>query len=73
MPNMIKMWPWRTAPKKYKKLSKSGGDEDWIVYVPGEYKEDVDLSRWLHTIDSDNKPQKVLLENGDYIYIGSHA
>ena len=33
----IKVWPWRYAPKKHKKLSQHGGDEDWVAFVPNEY------------------------------------
>ena len=73
MPNMIKIWPWETAPKKYKKLSKLGGDEDWVVYVPGEYKNQVDVSQWIQAIDTLGEPIEVMLESGDYIYIGGHA
>ena len=73
MPNMIKIWPWETAPKKYKKLSKLGGDEDWVVYVPGEYKNQVDVSQWIQAIDMLGEPIEVMLESGDYIYIGGHA
>jgi len=73
MPNMIKIWPWEQAPKKYKKLSKLGGDEDWVVYVPGEYKNQVDISQWIQAIDMLGEPIEVMLESGDYIYIGGHA
>jgi len=70
---MIKIWPWEQAPKKYKKLSKLGGDEDWVVYVPGEYKNQVDISQWIQAIDMLGEPIEVMLESGDYIYIGGHA
>jgi len=73
MPNMIKIWPWKTAPKKYKKLSDNGGDEDWVVYVPGEYLAEVENSIWLTATSSTADPQKILLESGDYIFIGSHS
>lgn len=70
---MIKIWPWETAPKKYKKLSKLGGDEDWIAYIPGEYKHLIDADPWITSIDTAYTPQEVQLDNGDWIYIGGHA
>ena len=73
MPNMIKIWPWETAPKKYKKLSALGGDEDWLVYVPGEYHELVSVQPWVQALDTENDPQMTQLDNGDWIYIGGHA
>lgn len=74
MPNMIKVWTWQTAPRKYKKLSKYGGDEDWLVYVPAEYLKDVEGTRWLQCIDSE-QPEKIILPNGtgDVIFVGGHA
>jgi len=72
MPNMIKVWPWLSAPRKYKKLSKSGY-EDWLAYVPAEYYEEVYLSRWLPALDSCEDPQEFRLPNGDYVFIGGHA
>lgn len=73
MPNHIKIWPWKYAPKKYKKLSKAVGDEDFLVFIPGEYIQEVKSARWLQVIDSDSEPQMTQLENGDYIYIGGHT
>ncbi len=73
MPNMIKVWPWKMAPNKFKKLSTMGGDESWLAYVPGEYKEALDQDPWINAMDSTYNPQIDQLENGDYIYIGSHA
>lgn len=36
---MIKVWAFSEAPKKYKKLSKNGGDEDWVAFVPHLYND----------------------------------
>lgn len=72
MPNMIKVWPWIAAPKKFKKLSKAGGDEDWLAYVPGEYNEMISETPWILSLDTNKSPQIIQLANGDYIYIGSH-
>ena len=75
MPNMIKVWTWQFAPKKYKKLSKYGRDEDWLVYVPIEFLKDVEGTRWLENIDGTQKPEKIILPNGtgDVIFVGGHA
>lgn len=33
----IKIWAFDDAPEEYKNLSKNGGDEDWLAYVPVYY------------------------------------
>ena len=38
----ILVWPFRSAPKHYRDLSGSGGDEDWLAFVP----EDVARPAW---------------------------
>ena len=30
----IRIWQFRDAPLKYRKLSRNGGDEDWLAVVP---------------------------------------
>lgn len=63
MPNMIKVWPWVFAPKKYKKL---GSGKNWLAYVPGEYLEDFENEGSFATL----VPNKYSLESGDYVFIG---
>lgn len=31
---VIKIWWFEDAPKEYQEASTSGGDEDWIVFIP---------------------------------------
>jgi hypothetical protein len=31
---MIRVWRWSDAPKAYCELSRHGGDEDWVAFVP---------------------------------------
>jgi len=73
MTKSIRIWPWKSAPPQFRKLSNNGGDEDWIVYIPQEHLSDVDHSLWLDNIDSCAEPQKIQLKNGDWIFIGSHS
>jgi len=73
MTKSIRIWPWKSAPPQFRKLSNNGGDEDWIVYIPQEHLSDVDHSLWLDNIDSCTEPQKIQLKNGDWIFIGSHS
>ena len=41
----IKIWRWEDAPQKYKELSKHGGDEDWVAFVPK--KINIDFITWM--------------------------
>ena len=63
MPNMIKIWPWVYAPKKYKKL---GSGKNWLAYVPGEYLEGFENEGSFAML----VPNKYCLESGDYVFIG---
>jgi hypothetical protein len=60
------MWPWVKTPKKYKKLNKSPDMVNWTIYVPGEYKPNLE-SKWPFSLVD---YQEIMLENGDYLYIG---
>lgn len=59
MPNMIKIWPWKQSPRKYR-LCNAGR---WIAYVPAEYHE------FFKTNVAKDIPLQVRqLENFDYVY-----
>lgn len=73
MPNMIKIWPWKSAPNKFKKYSTEKGTEDWLAYVPGEFKSIPNLDLMLSNIDYNQEPQITQLDNGDWLYIGGHT
>ena len=68
----IKVWRFEDAPKKYQRLSKCGGDEDWIAVVPlsmyGDY------IGWLESGGSFGccGVDKFKTKDGE-VYIGSHA
>lgn len=32
--NFISVWTWKRAPENFKNLSRYGGDEDWVAFVP---------------------------------------
>lgn len=71
--NYIKVYRFEDAPKELQDLSTNGGDEDWIAIVPHNMKDDDIL--WLEA----GTPfgcccvDEYWLENGNKIYIGSHA
>ena len=70
---VIKVWRFSEAPKKYRKLSQHGGDEDWVALVPPHFDE-IHIS-WLSggapfgLCDVSIHP----IEDGYKIYIGAHA
>jgi hypothetical protein len=34
----VKVWRFEESPKEYQALSKNGGDEDWVAFIPDEMK-----------------------------------
>ena len=42
----IRVWRFQDAPLKYQRLSRNGGDEDWIAVVPAEIYEKIYIT-WL--------------------------
>ncbi len=73
MKNLIKVWRFEDAPKKYRKLSTSGGDEDWVVLLPKElYQSDCFWVGWLGHIDTCHEPDLFEQKDGSAVYIGSH-
>lgn len=36
----IKVWHFEDAPEEYRQLSKHGGDEDWVAFIPESLKDD---------------------------------
>jgi hypothetical protein len=69
----IKVWRWKDAPKKYRALSRHGGDEGWVALVPkGLAAEPVG---WME----EGSPfgycsvSEHALPNGDVVRIGAHA
>lgn len=36
----IIIWRFDDAPRKYQEFSKNGGDEDWIAFVPDNFKDE---------------------------------
>jgi hypothetical protein len=72
----IKVWEFESAPQKYKSLSTSGGDEDWVVLIPKELTYSVEqcgTPLWIRKMDSVDEPQRFPLDTGEIVYIGSHA
>jgi hypothetical protein len=74
---VIKVWRFQDAPQRLRKLSRHGGDEDWIVLVPKH----LDNRRidpwdcwWRQTpLFGDWFLQEERLPNGDIVMITAHA
>jgi len=72
MSDSIKIWKFDDAPECYKMLSTSGGDEDWIAFIPNSLKDE-----YIPFLDSGSAfgyydVQIIHLNNGE-VRIGSHA
>lgn len=65
------VWSFYDAPEELRCLSNSGGDEDWLVEIPPDYKNE--YVRWLNHIDSLD-PQLIdhPIKKGWQIAIGGH-
>jgi hypothetical protein len=73
----IRVWRFEDAPSRLRKLSRCGGDEDWVIYVPkavalvGEregwawWKEEPVLGDWFVQVEQ--------LPGGDVVAIAAHA
>jgi hypothetical protein len=70
--HFIKMWPWKFAPEGLKALSQSGGDEDWVVFVPQAILDTWYEPTWLMYIDTMHDAQEFIVDGGK-VYIGAHA
>ena len=68
----ILIWKFHEAPEEYQKLSRHGGGEDWIAFVPSHY--DRYYIGWLEsggafgTCDVSSHPAKK-----GTVFIGAHA
>jgi hypothetical protein len=71
MHNTIFVWQFHDAPDQYKALSRHGGDEDWLAFVPaslfGTYISWIEGGRFGIC---DVEEYEV---NGGTVYIGAHA
>ena len=65
----ILFWPWQYAPENYKKMSRHGGDEDWVALIPKSLK---DFDYWIDRLEVCDI-EKFILQNGDQLWIGAHA
>lgn len=72
-PVPILIWPFYQAPEVLRKLSQSGGDEDWLVVFNAENKRALEkYPLWLEVLDSGRKPEEHKV--GPFtILIGAHA
>lgn len=73
---MIKVWRWADAPDNLRRLSRHGGDEDWVVYVPAAVARSREwewLPQWVLRTDACLDPQEIKRRGGARVYIGAHA
>lgn len=68
----ILVWEFKDAPETYKNLSTSGGDEDWVAFVPKGYKD-----KYISWLESGTgfgvcDVQQIKVKDG-HIYIGCHS
>lgn len=73
----VKVWRWADAPDELRRLSRHGGDEDWVVYVPAEVARSPEwaewLPQWVKRTDTCLDPQEIKRRGGARVYIGAHA
>lgn len=67
----ISVFHFHAAPKWMQDLSRHGGDEDWIAYVPAGYKGDCEPT-WLDGLGC-CEVSKHVQDDGSIVYIGAHA
>lgn len=70
-PKTISVWRFEDAPANFAGLSRSGGDEDWVVFIPLAYGP-IDYIPWLEHIDTCREPERHEVSGGT-VFIGSHA
>jgi hypothetical protein len=69
-PKIIMVWNFETAPERYRKLSRHGGDEDLVVFVPAGI--DVRYDTWLNEGRLGNRVSSYTVEGG-IVLIAAHA
>ena len=71
----IQVWQFDNAPKELKEAADQGGDDDWIVLIPGSEKQyilEFGVPFWIETMDSCREPVRLDLPNGDVLFVGCH-
>jgi hypothetical protein len=73
---VIKVWRFQDAPQRLRKLSRHGGDEDWIILVPKDF-DDRRIAPWdwwrQTPLFGNWFLQEERLPNGDIVMITAHA
>lgn len=68
----ILVYSWDNAPAKFRALSKHGGDEDWVAFVPDAYKD-----KWIGWLESGSSfgccDVSIDVVEGGKVYIGAHS
>jgi hypothetical protein len=69
----VKVWRWEDAPDELRRLSRHGGDEDWVALVPRSVADSWEWTpTWIDTLGSCDV-QKSVRRDGARVYIGAHA
>ncbi len=69
--NAMTVWRWEDAPKRFQCLSFSGGDEDWVIWIPEMFKEDIEYLSCFRQNYSAYDWHPIPL-NGGYVVILAH-
>lgn len=72
MTDHIQIWNWEKAPQEFKNLSCNGGDEDWVAFVPAEYRQESLIWMEEGTAFGCCSVHVIEVEGGE-IHIGCHA
>lgn len=69
----IRIWAFRDAPNEFQGMSQNGGDEDWLAYIPKNYRDA--YIPWMEDGSSFgcSSMDEYEIGNGDVVRIGSHA
>ena len=76
--NPIRIWPFEYAPQRFQEFSASGGDEDWVAFVPDWVVKEMGVPGFLwDATPFGNKVQEIDVDDEEFgsgkVLIGSHA
>ncbi len=70
--NPIRVWRFEDAPEEFRRLSRCGGDEDWVAHVPAYLVES-----WIPWLEGSGfgvcAVEAHRLADGSEVHIGAHA
>ena len=72
----ISVWPFHLAPQELQNFSNSGGDEDWLVFIPARLVPQVlayGTPMWIENMDAMRSISQFTLLDGSVIFIAAHS